>query len=588
MKNFLKIVAGTFIGSLLALTLGTFILIGIIGSIASLSDTTKPVVPSSAILALDFKSRIAEQSVEEPYFAYMSQGNIPGKTQGILNFIETIDNAASDPAIKILYMNLNQINAGVTHIEEIRSALIRFRESGKPIIAYADNYSQASYYLASAADKVFLNPAGSATLTGLSINTLFFKDMLDRAGLEVQLIRHGKFKAAAEQFISNKMSDENREQLQAYLDAVWNSWMADISKSRDISVEKLNDITDNLYLNTAKNALEAGLVDELLYKDQLTDTLTHLFGVEKEKDLKIISSTAYSKATKKVNFREKNKVAVIYAQGEIIMGRSDENIASDTFASLISDVRKDSSIKAVVLRVNSPGGSAQSADIIERELALLREAKPLVVSFGDYAASGGYWISANADKILTNNTTLTGSIGVFSMAINFQKTLNKHLSINTGTVNTNRHSDIMSGYRPLNKEEVDFIQSSVEVIYDDFLGLVSKGRGMDPSKVDEIAQGRVWSGYDAMNIGLADEKGGLKEAISTAAAMGSLDSYRVVEYPIMRSQIDKILEAIAENSESAKAIANPMMLFQKAYSALKEESGVRTMARIPFNIEFSR
>ncbi|MEZ7883629.1 MAG: signal peptide peptidase SppA [Bacteroidales bacterium] len=589
MKNFLKIIAGSFIGSLLAILIGGFLMIGIISSIASLSSSTKPTVPASAVLVMDFKLPITEQGEESPFSPDMlfSDAKLNLSSSSILNMLQTLDRAAADPSIKFLYMNLNQIQAGVTHIEELRAAILKFRESGKAVIAYADNYSQGAYYLATAADKVYINPYGSATLTGLSISTMFFKDLLDRAGVEAQLIRHGKFKAAAEQFISNKMSEENREQLKAYLDAVWNTWTTDIAASRSISKAKIDSITDNLVLTTAQKALDNKLVDGLLYKDELSDTLAHLFGVETEKEVDYINITAYSRATAKVNLKEKNKIAVIYANGEILMGKSDNNITSDHYAALLADVRKDSTIKAVVFRVNSPGGSAQSADIIERELKLLKKDKPVVVSFGDYAASGGYWISANADKIITNNTTLTGSIGVFSMALNIQKALNKHLSINTGTVNTNKHSDFMSGYRPLDKEEVAFMQSAVEVIYTDFINLVAKGRGMTPEKVDSVAQGRVWSGADALKIGLADERGGILSAIDAAAAMASLEGYRIVEYPVRKSQIEKLMESLSETEAAAKVLNNPYFLLEKAYSALKKEKGVKTMARIPYNLEFN-
>lgn len=589
MKNFLKIIAGSFIGSLLAILIGGFLMIGIISSIASLSSSAKPTVPSSAVLVMDFKLPITEQGEETPFSPEMlfSDSKLNLSSSSILDMLQTLDRAAADPAIKFLYMNLNQIQAGVTHIEELRAAILKFRESGKAVIAYADNYSQGAYYLATAADKVYINPYGSATLTGLSISTMFFKDLLDRAGVEAQLIRHGKFKAAAEQFISNKMSEENREQLKAYLDAVWNTWTTDIAASRSISKAKIDSITDNLVLTTAQKALDNKLVDGLLYKDELSDTLAHLFGVETEKEVDYINITAYSRATAKVNLKEKNKIAVIYANGEILMGKSDNNITSDHYAALLADVRKDSTIKAVVFRVNSPGGSAQSADIIERELKLLKKDKPVVVSFGDYAASGGYWISANADKIITNNTTLTGSIGVFSMALNIQKALNKHLSINTGTVNTNKHSDFMSGYRPLDKEEVAFMQSAVEVIYTDFINLVAEGRGMTPEKVDSVAQGRVWSGADALKIGLADERGGILSAINAAAAMASLEGYRIVEYPVRKSQIEKLMESLSEAEATAKVLNNPYFLLEKAYSALKNEKGVKTMARIPYNLEFN-
>ncbi|NCC45921.1 MAG: signal peptide peptidase SppA [Bacteroidia bacterium] len=586
MKNFLKIVLGTFVGSIIALAIGFFLLLGIVGSMASLSET-KPVVPKSAILSIDFGTRISEQFVDDPFSSINPLQGTSGKTQGIYQVIRSIDNAANDPAIKFIYMNLTNLNSGITHTEEIRSALERFRISGKPVIAYADNFSQPAYYLATAADKIYLSPTGMLQLTGVSISTIFFKDLLDKLGVEVQLVRHGKFKAAAEQFISNKMSPENREQLQAYVDAVWNTWVSQISSAREIPVETINSLADNLSLSTAQDALEAGLADELLYKDQLTEKLVSLFGVEDEKELKMISSTNYDKATFKIDFKEKNKVAIIYANGDIVMGKSDNVIASDSFVEHLSKVRKDSTIKAVVFRVNSPGGSAQSSDIIERELALLMENKPVIVSMGDYAASGGYWISAKANKIFTNNTTLTGSIGVFSMVPNFQKAMDKHLSVKAESVNSNRYSDLMSGYRPLEGAENEFLRSAVEKIYTDFINLVSEGRGMTPEQVDQISQGRVWSGKDALEIGLADQKGGLYEALSYAASMANLESYRVVEYPVQKTAIDRLMEMLSETSMAASNIANPQEMMANAYKYILNERGISHMARLPYNISFN-
>ncbi|MEA4867386.1 MAG: signal peptide peptidase SppA [Rikenellaceae bacterium] len=586
MKNFFKIVLGTFVGSLIALTVGFFLMLGFIGSMASFSET-KPVVPKSAILSIDFGTRISEQSIDDPFSSINPLQGTSGKTQGIYSLIRSIDKAATDPAIKFIYMNLSSLNAGITHTEELRSALERFRTSGKPVIAYADNFSQPAYYLSTVADKIFLSPTGMLPLTGVSISTIFFKDLLDKLGVEVQLVRHGKFKAAAEQFISNKMSPENREQLQAYVNAVWSTWASQIASAREIPVEKINLLADNLSLSTAQDALEAGLVDELLYKDQLIEKLTTLFGVEDEKDLKMISTTNYDKATHKVDFKEKNKVAIIYANGDIIMGKAENNIASDSFMEHISKVRKDSTIKAVVFRVNSPGGSAQSSDIIERELALLMENKPVVVSMGDYAASGGYWISAKANKIFTNNTTLTGSIGVFSMVPNFQKAMNKHLSVNAESVNSNKYSDLMSGYRPLESTESEFLRSAVEKIYTDFINLVAQGRNMTPEKVDEIAQGRVWAGKDALGIGLADQQGGLYDALLSAASMAGLEGYRIVEYPVQKSAIDRLVEMLSESSVAAGNMADPLGMLENAYQSLLKERGISHMARLPYNITFN-
>lgn len=585
MKNFLKIVLGTFVGSLLAMTIGFFIMLGVIGSMATFSKSAKPVVPKSAVLSLNFNQVITEQSTDDLFASFNPMGSSPSKTQGILEFIQTIDRSASDPSIKFIYMNLTNLNCGLSHLEEIREAIVRFRVSGKPVIAYADNFSQQAYFLATAADKIYMSPGGSATLTGVSITSIFLKDLLDKLGIEVQLIRHGKFKAAAEQFISNKMSPENREQLKAYVDAVWATFVEEISRSREISVEDLNRMADNLELSTATKALEANLVDGLMYKDEMADTLAKLFGVESEKDLKMISSTDYSKATKKLNLKEKNKIAVIYASGDIIMGKSEGNIASDTYIDIISRVRKDSSVKAVVFRVNSPGGSAQSSEVIERELSLLREKKPVIVSMGDYAASGGYWISAKADKIITNRTTLTGSIGVFSMIPNFEKTMKRHLSVNAESVNSNKNSDLLNGFRALRAEESEAIRAAIEEIYTDFITLVSEGRGMEVQKVDEIAQGRVWSGNDAVKIGLADELGDLYHALNTAAEMSSLTSYRIVEYPVKKSTIDKLFEMLGETSVKAEALSNPYFFIEQAYEKLKQERGIRHMARLPYMLE---
>ena len=582
MKNFFKILLASFAGCLIAMAIGTLFLFGLIGSLASFSSKALPVVPSPAVLVLNFDSAIVEQKNDliDP-FATISGTST--RNTGILDFIQGIERAAEDPAIKFIYMNLNTLSAGVSHIEEIRSAITKFRESGKPVIAFADNYSQGSYYLATAADKVYMMPTGMLMMTGVSVNTLFFKDLLEKAGIEVQLIRHGKFKAAAEQLISNQMSPENREQLQAYVDAVWNTWTDEISKSRNIPAEQIDRMTDNLEITTADKVLELKLVDKLMYKDEMLDELAKLFGVEKEKDIKTISMSDYIRATKKVNFKEKNKIAVVYADGDIVMGKSDNAISSDYYANIFSQIRKDSTIKAVVLRINSPGGDARSADIIERELTLLKENKPVIVSMGDYAASGGYWIAAKADKIYTNNTTLTGSIGVFSMVPSVQKALNKHLSITAHSVSSSDHGDMFSGFRALNEPEIEYFRASVEQIYTNFINLVAEGRNFTYEEVDEIAQGRVWSGLDAIEVGLADERGGLVQAIEYAATASGHESYRLVEYPVRKNQMERLMEMFEQASVYSE-ISDIPSLFEKIYSEFKNEAKALNMARLPYNI----
>ena len=349
MKNFFKIILGTFIGCVIAMTIGIFLLFGMIGSLATFSQSAPPVVPSSAILILNSERRIVEQD-NEAVDLIASLSGTTTKSIAILDVFQSIETAAKDPAIKFLYLGLSTFEAGISHFEEIRAAVMRFRESGKPVIAYAENYSQATYYLASAADKIYLMPSGAIDMAGLSVSTLFFKDLLDKAGIEMQLIRHGKFKAAAEQLVSNKMSDENKEQLQAYIDAIWRTWLTEIAASRSISAEKLDRMVDDLDISTAKKALEQGLADKLLYSDELMKELAMLFGVESEKEIKRITISDYNKATKKTNYKEKNKIAVVYADGDIIMGKTDSGISSDYYAGIFSQLRKDSTVKAVVLR----------------------------------------------------------------------------------------------------------------------------------------------------------------------------------------------------------------------------------------------
>ena len=584
MKNFLKIILGAFIGCVIAMTIGIFMLFAMIGSLATFSKSAPPVVPSSAILILNSERRIVEQDGEPVDLITSLSSSSATKSIAILDVIRGIERAAEDPSIKFLYLGLSTFDAGISHLEEIRTAVTKFRESGKPVVAYADNYSQATYYLASAADKIYLSPSGTIDMMGISVSTLFFKDLLDKAGIEVQLIRHGKFKAAAEQFISNKMSEDNREQLQAYIDAIWQTWLSEMSASRNIPVQKLNLMVDNLEISTARKAMGQGLVDKLLHTDELMKELAMLFEVENEKDIKRITIADYNRATKKTNFKEKNKIAVVYATGDIVMGKTDSQISSDYYASIFSQLRKDSTVKAVVFRVNSPGGVAQSADIIDRELSLLKKEKPIIVSMGDYAASGGYWISAKANRIFANNTTLTGSIGVFSMVPNIQKTLNKHLSINTYSVNTNEHSDLFSGYRPLNNKEIEYFRESVEIVYTDFLNLVSEGRGLTYEQVDQIAQGRIWAGADALKIGLADQRGGVAQAIEYAATSSNLSSYRLVEYPVRKTQIERLMDMFDIAMVYSEGITDIPSAFEKIYSELQKKAKAQNMARLPFNL----
>lgn len=587
MKSFFKTLFATFIGSSIALIVCFFLFLGIIGSIATLGSKESSVsVPTSAVLKIDFSQPITERGNEDPFAGLSSLSfETEQKSMALLPALQAIEKAATDPAIKFLYMNLSSLNTGMAQLEEIRDAVKRFRESGKAVIAYASNYSQGAYYMATAADKIYIQREGNAMIFGIGTRIMFFKDLLDKLGVEVQLIRHGKFKAAAEQFIASNISEANRKQNQEMIDSVWETWTTSICESRDISVEEFNSLVDNLKLGNAESLIENKLVDEAVTTQEMTDKLCSLFGVEKEKDLEMITLDKYAKAVIKPNLKTSDKIAVIYADGEITMS-GNEGITASEFCPMISKIKADSSIKAVVLRVNSPGGDAQAAEMINTELQLLRNEKPVIVSFGDYAASGGYWISAKSDYIFTDKTTLTGSIGVFSLMMNVGKGLKKHLNINVAELGTNRHSNMMSGMNPLNESEQAYMQNFVEDVYTGFTELVAEGRELNIDYVDSIAQGRVWTGSEAVNLKLADKIGGITEAIQYAAVFAGLDNYRTVEYPTVKSSIDKFMEMINGTSASADILPEPFRELGKAYGMLTEEKGIKNYARVPLIYEF--
>lgn len=586
MKNFLKTTLAVIIGSMIAMAICTFLFFGIIGSIAALGESTEPVVPAKTILRIDFNNPVTELGQEDAMQAFQNLNFSSSKPLGILKAVRAIENAASDPSVKFIYLNLNEMNIGIANLEEIRCALSNFRKSGKPIITYVDNFSQGAYYLASVSDKIYLNTEGTGAIVGIGSTMMFFKDLLDKLGIEVQLIRHGKFKAAAEQFVATNISKDNYEQNKEMIDSIWETWVNAIGESREISPEQLNRLVDNLELFSAESLKENGLVDELVSRDQMYSILCTLFDVKKDKDLKMISLAQYAEATVKPNIKAKSKIAVIYADGEITMS-DPEGLSAKKFYPIIREVCNDSSIKAVVLRVNSPGGDAQAAEILNNELQLLREKKPLIVSMGEYAASGGYWISANSEKIFADNTTITGSIGVFSMAMNYGEGLKKHLKINTADISSNKHSNMLNGINPLDPKEIEFMQGMVEDVYTKFTDLVSQGRDLPVAYVDEVGQGRVWTGADAIKNRLADERGGIIDALQYAAATADLAEYRIVEYPAVKTQMEQILELINGAETTVKAVANPEETIRNIYSKIESDGKFKVYARHPFHYSFN-
>ena len=549
MKPFWKVVFGGCLGTIIAFLLVNLIIFGLIGSaISSLgSKDSQPVVPKGAILKVDLAQGIAEQGKESFSVNPLAGSFEMGNSISLLDAIRALEAAAEDPQIKFVYLKADQLNMGSAQAEEFRAALARFRGCGKPVVSYSQGLTNGTYYMASVADKVILNAYGDVSLTGMSAQLLYYKDLIDKLGIDVQLIRHGKYKSAGEPYIKSEMSKENKEQYEVLLGTVWGAMAEDIAASRDFTVEQLNEWIDNLEISSNTIALEKGLVDELWYDDQVRDYFCTLTGAKEPKDLKYVSLKDYAAARVKPNLRAKDKIAVIYADGEIVMNDSGDGNIGNNFAKEIAKVRNDETVKAVVFRVNSPGGSVQAASAIEREIALLKESKPVVSSYGGYAASGGYWISCGTDKIFSDKTTLTGSIGVFGLIPSFGKALKKNAYLNVYEVSTHKHGAMATGMYPLDPEEEAVMQGQIERIYADFVGRVAAGRGMKEEAVDEIAQGRVWAGPDALAIGLVDELGGLNDAIAYAATLAGLEKYRLVEYPLVEPMYNRLLSSMNED-----------------------------------------
>ena len=483
-----------------------FLFIGMIGAIAAAGDTA-PVMPKEAVLKIDFtEMTLAEQTAEADPLA-MLQGGGEITPLGIYSAINAINAAAQDPAIRYIYMKPDAASGGFAQIQELRTALKNFRDSGKAIVSYIESPTNAGYYLASVSDKIYMTKydGGMNMFNGLSSQLIFLKDALDRLGVNVQLIRHGKYKSAGEMYIRNSSSKENMEQNEAMISSMWESWSTEIAQSRDITIEDLNAMLNDLKLNFPSDFLENGLVDELLSREELQQKLADLYVTDSYKKVNSISLADYASIKDVPNLKATNKIAVIYAEGNIVDGSDSEGVAGDRFAKIIADVRADKDVKAVVLRVNSPGGSVMASEKIKAELDLLRENVPVIASYGDYAASGGYWISANCDYIFSNATTLTGSIGVFSMIPDIGGTIKNKLHVTVTPVKSNEHADMLGMMRPLTPNEEAYMQASVERIYTKFTSIVAEGRDMTVEAVDEIAQGRVWTGAEALEIGLVDQ-----------------------------------------------------------------------------------
>ena len=596
MKEFFKMLLAVICGLFITGFIIFFLFSSMITAL-SLSGSSQTTLPKSGVLMMDMSQlSIVEQPAAVDPMSMLRGDNI--QSLGLWQTVQAINAAAADPSVKYIYLKSDGLSGDYATIEELRKSLDKFRLSGKPVISHIESPTTGSYYLSSVSDKIYMtsNPGGNPTVLGVGSQLIFLKDILDRLGVNVQLIRHGKYKSAGEMYIRSESSKENLEQNQAMVDAIWKNISDGITGSREISSAQLDEALNDLKLNLPQNFLELGFVDELLTTDELRNKLADLAVVDDFEDLQFINLSDYITAKVLPDYKSKNKIAVIYADGEIVGGSDKAQVAGDRFATIISKVRKDDSIKAVVLRVNSPGGSVIAADKIKNELDLLKAEKPLVASYGGYAASGGYWISANCEHIFSDAGTLTGSIGVFSMIPEFSKTAKDIAHVNITTVKSHEHADMYTLMRPFDARELDVQQTLVDDIYSAFVSNVSQGRGLDPDYVDSIAQGRVWTGAEALEIGLVDEIGTLEDAIHYAAALvsdsgsASLDGWRIEELPRPVTQMEAILESFGTTNTEPDVFAGTA--FEGVASAMQgflrdSRSGNYVLARMPYALELN-
>jgi protease-4 len=587
MKQFLKFTLATITGLIIASFL--FFITMIAGLSALVASGDKPTtISANSVLVLKGGVSVPDRGNDNPLagidFFNMTFSPAPGLNEILSN----IKKASSDDNIRGILIETGIMPSGWATTGEIRDALEEFRKDGKFVIAYSDYVmTQECYYLSTAADKIYVHPGSMIEFKGLSSEVMFYKNALEKLGVEVQVTRHGKFKGAVEPFILDKLSDENKAQIKDYVGSIWNHVVSGISEARGISADSLNMLADNLTGNIAADALANRLIDGLLFRDQLNDTLRSLSGLESDKDLKLVSMSKYSNVPNpNSTYSADNRIAVIYASGNIVTGRGNENsIGGNLYAEVISKARLDTSVKAIVLRVNSPGGNAIASDIMWRELDLAAKEKPVVISMGNYAASGGYYISAPGTKIYASPATISGSIGVFGLIPNAGNLMEKKLGLTTEIVSTNKNSDFPSIFRPMNVYEKGIMQMSIEKTYSDFVSKVASGREMSAEAVDSIGQGRVWTGASAMKIGLVDELGGLRAAIKGAAELAGLETWSVRELPELEDPYTRLLTQL-EGEVKMNFLKNELGESVKYFNLVKEISEISGIqARLPYFIE---
>ena len=579
MLNFLKNIFSTVIGILLSFLIIILIIAGV-ASISSQKSTSTKKLDEKHFLKIDLSKEVVERTSANP-FSSLDPMNIDASQQlSLKTILDNIEKAKTDENIVGIYINSPIVNAGMSKAEEIRNKLLEFKETKKPIVAYNEVYAMKSYYLSSVADRLYINPMGIIDHKGMYTTLMFFKGLLEKLNIDLQIFRLGKFKSAIEPFTLEKMSDSNRKQLKLLLKSVNNNIIDSIASQRGISKIKIHKDANQLKLSSAEICLEENYVDGILYEDQVKDTLKMLLGKDK---LKIISINKYSNVKTKKKEISRNKIAIVYANGGINSGKGDENsIGSITTSKAIEKARKDEKVKAIVLRINSGGGSALASDVIWRETVLAKNEKPLVVSFGDVAASGGYYIACAADKIFASPTSITGSIGVFGMIPNMNEFYKSNFGITFDTVKTNNSAD-MGIYRKLTSFEKQKIQQGIEDVYETFISRVSEGRDISTKQVDNIGQGRVWSGYDAKKIGLIDEFGGLEKAIESAAALAEIEDYRTISLPKQKDPFTKFLDGLNQTKLSDILSDELDLINKKDITTIKEMiKSEKIQTRLPY------
>ena len=587
--NFIK----TFLASLLAFFVANFVwfffLLIFVAGIAAFAGSSQVSVEPGSVLKIDLAESIVDQPVVDPLAGFDPMSMDVQKSVSNMEVMHAIEIAAQDENIKGIYINITGSGtASAAMLEEVRSYLKRFKESEKFIIAYGETYTQGGYYLASVADSIYLNPAGEMEWRGLAAQVMFYKGLLDKLGVEPQVFRHGTFKAAIEPYILNKMNPANRTQMETYINSVWGTLVEDIAESRNLSIDSLNIYANELSAMLAEDALDKRMIDALKYEDEVEDVMREKLELDADEDIPFVSLGDYIAAKPYTPKYSENKIEVIYAEGQIVQGPSAKgSLGSATLAEQLAEARIDEEVKAVVLRVNSPGGSALASEVMWREMELLLQQKPVIVSMGDYAASGGYYISAPADAIVADATTLTGSIGVFGMMFNAEKALQNKLGVTIDVAKTNASADMGGMFRGVTSSERAQIMKGIEQVYTTFVNHVADGRNMTFDSVDAIGQGRVWTGADGKRIGLVDQIGGLHEAIAIAADKAEcIDDFMVRESMGEQTPFAALLSSLQMHISERK-MRKEMGVFYEDYCKLRammDNQGVQALA-LPIKIQ---